>query len=156
MEPLYQNALRSRSQQNSTISTLPHPSILASAAPISFITSTVNLYPLFPGSFYCKYCSFFSGIYKSLISSMYNYTGFIISWSVIVSPHQLFKILDPDLQYCQKDHFWEKKNSESNLMFLECTVAVMLWLYCNGTDKMCKCLSQVRKGGGAAGGVLKL
>jgi hypothetical protein len=56
----------------------------------------------------------------------------------------LFKILDPDPQYFQKDHFQENKN-ESHLMFLECIVAVVLWLYCIGAEEMSKCLWQVWK-----------
>ena len=32
-----------------------------------------------------------------------------------------------------------------HLMFLECTIAVVLWLYCTGADKMSKCLCQVWK-----------
>jgi hypothetical protein len=59
---------------------------------------------------------------------MYNYIGCIIPQSVVF-PHQSFRILDPDPQYSQNDHFREKKKSESKVVFLECAVAVIHQYY---------------------------
>jgi len=102
-------SLKNRSQRNSTNSKLRHASILATATQIRFRTSTVKPVPIVCQFILLQVLFIFSSTCKSLISSMYNYTGCIVPLSVIVSPSHLFKILDPDPQYFQKDHFRKKK-----------------------------------------------
>ena len=64
------------SQRNSTNSTLPHTSIIASAAQISFI-STVKPLSIVCYLIVLQILLVFSGTCTSLISSLYNYTGCI-------------------------------------------------------------------------------